>query len=189
MRIGTSLPPDVQKVFDQVSAEFVGKMGKTWDEIDGSGMEFAGKRGNKVIALSKEEDARWVAAVRPLLDDYIKEVKAKGLPPATKPSSSASATSGGTGSRGRKRPCPERGAGKEAGRGAIPEHLLGGPSSAGGASTDRRAPRPWIDAVSDALATLSRSPRPPIFAASFPPYFSLYPGRRRSRGLRRRQRS
>jgi TRAP-type C4-dicarboxylate transport system substrate-binding protein len=75
-----SLPPDVQNVFDQVSREFVEKQGKTWDEIDKSGMEFAKKRGNKIIALSKDEDARWVAAVRPMLDGYAKEMKSKGLP-------------------------------------------------------------------------------------------------------------
>ena len=44
------------------------------------GLDFAKKRGNKIITLSKEEDARWVAAVRPVIDEYVKSVKAKGLP-------------------------------------------------------------------------------------------------------------
>ncbi len=75
-----SLPPDVQTVMDQVSHEWIEKQGKVWDEIDKSGLEFTKKRGNKVIALSKEEEARWVAAVRPVIDEYVKGVKAKGLP-------------------------------------------------------------------------------------------------------------
>jgi hypothetical protein len=30
--------------------------------------------------LSKEEDARWLKAVQPILSDYVKETTAKGLP-------------------------------------------------------------------------------------------------------------
>ncbi len=75
-----TLPADVQAVMEQVSHEWIEKQGKVWDQIDKSGLEFTKKRGNKVIALSKEEDARWKAAVRPVIDNYIKGVKAKGLP-------------------------------------------------------------------------------------------------------------
>lgn len=75
-----SLPPDIQKVFEEVSEEWIEKTGKSWDEIDKSGMEFVKKRGNTVISLSKEEDERWVKAVRPVLDDYVKSMKEKGLP-------------------------------------------------------------------------------------------------------------
>ncbi len=75
-----SLPPDIQKIFDQVSSEWIEKQGKVWDEIDKSGREYTLKRGNKIIPLSKEENARWAAAVRPLLDKYSKDVTAKGLP-------------------------------------------------------------------------------------------------------------
>ena len=35
---------------------------------------------NKIIYLPKEEDARWATAVKPLLDEYLKSMKAKGLP-------------------------------------------------------------------------------------------------------------
>ena len=38
------------------------------------------KRGNKVIKLSAEENARWVAKAQPLFDRYVKKMKAKGLP-------------------------------------------------------------------------------------------------------------
>lgn len=75
-----SLPPDVQKVFDEVSKEWIVKQGKVWDEIDKEGHDFAKAKGMKDIALSKEEDARWAAKVRPLLDEYAKNAKGKGLP-------------------------------------------------------------------------------------------------------------
>ena len=38
------------------------------------------KLGNKIIPLSKQENERWANAVRPLLDDYVNNMKAKGLP-------------------------------------------------------------------------------------------------------------
>ncbi len=75
-----SLPPDVQKVMEDVSKEWIVKQGQTWDAIDQEGYDFTKKRGNKIIALSKEEDARWAQAVRPILDDYAKAAKGKGLP-------------------------------------------------------------------------------------------------------------
>lgn len=75
-----ALPADVKKVFEDVSKEWIDKQGKLWDDIDKEGYEFQKKRGNKIIALSKEEDARWAAAVKPVLDDYAKNAKAKGVP-------------------------------------------------------------------------------------------------------------
>jgi len=75
-----ALPPDVQKIMEDVSREWIAKQGQTWDAIDKEGYEFTKKRGNKIIALSKEEDARWAAAVKPILDEYVKNMKAKGIP-------------------------------------------------------------------------------------------------------------
>jgi hypothetical protein len=35
-----------------------------------------------MLPLSKEEDARWAQAVKPLLNDYVEEMKTKNLPGA-----------------------------------------------------------------------------------------------------------
>ncbi len=75
-----SLPPDVQKAIEQINQEWIEKAGKVWDDIDTEGKQVATKRGNKVIHLTKEEEARWVAKTKPLLDDYVKVTKEKGLP-------------------------------------------------------------------------------------------------------------
>jgi len=75
-----SLPPDIQKVFEEVSKEYIAKQGQIWDKIDKDGYDFTKARGNQVISLSKEEDAKWAAKVKPLLDEYAKNTKAKGLP-------------------------------------------------------------------------------------------------------------
>jgi TRAP-type C4-dicarboxylate transport system substrate-binding protein len=75
-----SLPPDIQKIFNEVSAEYADKQGKLWDEIDKLGYDWSATKGHKVIALSKEEDAKWAAAVKPIYEKYAAEVQAKGLP-------------------------------------------------------------------------------------------------------------
>lgn len=75
-----SLPPDVQKIIENINKEWIDPTGRLWDQIDKSGKEFTLKRGNKVITLTKEEDARWARAVKPVLDDYVKYAQQKGVP-------------------------------------------------------------------------------------------------------------
>jgi TRAP-type transport system periplasmic protein len=76
-----ALPEDVRKAIDQVSAEWMEKTGKLWDDVDKSGKEFFLKLGErKIISLSKDENQRWANAARPVLDGYVKAMKEKGLP-------------------------------------------------------------------------------------------------------------
>lgn len=75
-----SLPPDIQKIFTEVNEEWIEKQARAWDEIEKEGIDFTQKRGNKIIRLTKEEDARWAAAVKPIVDEYVKTTNAKGLP-------------------------------------------------------------------------------------------------------------
>ena len=75
-----SLSPDVQKAIEAVNLEWIEKTGKGWDEIDKEGKEFTLSKGNQVIALSKEEDEKWAKLVRPILDEYVANMKTKNLP-------------------------------------------------------------------------------------------------------------
>ncbi len=75
-----SIPPESQKIIEQVNQEWIEKHGRLWDQWDKEGKEFSLKRGNKVINLSAEENARWSAKAQPLFDDYVKRTKEKGLP-------------------------------------------------------------------------------------------------------------
>jgi len=75
-----SLPGDIQRIFEQVSEEWIEKQGRLWDEIDREGIAFARSRGKKIISLSAEENSRWALAVKPLIDEYIRNTHAKGLP-------------------------------------------------------------------------------------------------------------
>ena len=75
-----TLPPGVQKIIEQVNKEWIEKTGRLWEAIDKSGREYDLKRGNEIIVLPKEEDERWAKAVRPILDEYVANMKEKGLP-------------------------------------------------------------------------------------------------------------
>jgi TRAP-type C4-dicarboxylate transport system substrate-binding protein len=75
-----SLPADIQNIIEKMNEEWIEKHGRAWDEIDKAGKEFTIKLGNKIISVSKEENERWAKAVRPILDDYVNNMKAKGLP-------------------------------------------------------------------------------------------------------------
>ncbi len=75
-----SLPGDVRKVFQEVSKEWIAKHGEAWDSSDKAGRDFTLSLGNKIISLSAEESARWAKATQPVIDGYVKEKGAKGLP-------------------------------------------------------------------------------------------------------------
>jgi len=75
-----ALPKDIQKIFEDVSREWTDVHGKAWDTSDADGRAFTLGLGNQIIELSPKEAARWKKAVRPTINEYIKETEAKGLP-------------------------------------------------------------------------------------------------------------
>jgi TRAP-type C4-dicarboxylate transport system substrate-binding protein len=75
-----SLPADIQKVFTDVSNEWVEYTGKEWNRIEIEGFQHGKKVGHTFIYLTPQEQARWRNAVKPLQDNYIKAMQAKGLP-------------------------------------------------------------------------------------------------------------
>ena len=77
-----SLPGDVQKVIDEVSAEWPEKQGLAWNKLDKMGKDFSLQKGNLCISLSPEESARWAKAVEPVVNKYIETRSKKGLPAA-----------------------------------------------------------------------------------------------------------
>lgn len=75
-----SIPPGDQKIIEQINSEWIEKHGKGWDEIDKAGKDFTVGRGNKIIALSVDENRKWERTLKPLYDEYVKSMKEKGLP-------------------------------------------------------------------------------------------------------------
>jgi TRAP-type transport system periplasmic protein len=76
-----SLPPDIQRIFEQVSEEYAEKMGRAWDDADREAEEWVRQKGeHKFVKASKEDVAKAREKVKPLLNDYVQNMKAKNLP-------------------------------------------------------------------------------------------------------------
>ncbi len=76
-----SLPQDSRKVIEEVSLEWIEKTGRVWDEvIDREAIEYAETKGLKVFKISPEEQAVSVEKMKPILDDYVANMKKLGLP-------------------------------------------------------------------------------------------------------------
>jgi len=73
------LSEDVKKAFTEVSNEYIAVHGKVWDDADAEGLTFIQGLGNKVIELPETEAAAWKASVKPVIDDYVKAAKEKGI--------------------------------------------------------------------------------------------------------------
>jgi TRAP-type transport system periplasmic protein len=75
-----SISPEDQKTIEAINEEFSEKQAKLWDSQNQVGKDLFLQKGGKIIKLTKEEDARWTKAVSPMLDEYVANMKAKGLP-------------------------------------------------------------------------------------------------------------
>lgn len=73
------LPENIKAVFEEVNAEFEEKIAQGWNEIDIAGSEFFKSKGGQIIQLSDDEAKRWNDAVKPVIDNYIKETAQKGV--------------------------------------------------------------------------------------------------------------
>jgi TRAP-type C4-dicarboxylate transport system substrate-binding protein len=73
-----SLPADIKKVFDDLSAEFSEKYAVQWNQTDIDGREFLKSQGGTVIYLTDAEAAKWTQALQPVVLDYKNGLMAKG---------------------------------------------------------------------------------------------------------------
>ncbi len=75
-----SLPPDIQKIIDTMSYEYMEKYAAMWDDMEKNSKAALVKGGTKIISLTQEEEARWVERAKPVFDDYLYRMKLLGLP-------------------------------------------------------------------------------------------------------------
>ncbi|KNZ68333.1 extracellular solute-binding protein [Thermincola ferriacetica] len=76
-----SLPPDVQKVIDELGPEMARWTGEYHDNHVQEALKWSAREyGLQVVTLSEEEKAKWDAKLKPLQDKLVKDLKAKGLP-------------------------------------------------------------------------------------------------------------
>lgn len=72
------LPADMKKLVDTMSGEFQERAARMWNDIELDGKQFGTEKGVNYIELSPQEAARWQKAVEPVIDDYVKQLTAKG---------------------------------------------------------------------------------------------------------------
>lgn len=75
-----ALPPDIQKIFDDVGAEWVDVHGNAWDEADKAGRDFVTGLKKPIHGLAADQEAQWTQAVQPMFADYQVRMEKQGLP-------------------------------------------------------------------------------------------------------------
>jgi TRAP-type C4-dicarboxylate transport system substrate-binding protein len=75
-----ALSPADQKAIEKINDEYNEKIAKMWVTMDDSAKAFAKTKGVTFLTVSKEEEAATAQKMKPILDEYVKMAKSKGLP-------------------------------------------------------------------------------------------------------------
>ena len=75
-----AISPADQKAIEKINDEYSEKFGKQWVELDNNAMAFAKGKGVIFLPVSKEDEAATAQKMKPILDEYVKMAKSKGLP-------------------------------------------------------------------------------------------------------------
>ena len=76
------MPKDLQHVIEKINDEWFEKQAKLWDELDSEARDFLVKSGHKFVKATPEDEAKMRQRMQPILDKYVSDMKAKGLPGA-----------------------------------------------------------------------------------------------------------
>lgn len=74
-----SLSKADQEAIEKINQEWIPKHGEAWDASDQKGRDLMEKQKRTLIVLTPEESARWGAAVKPVLEEWVKKTAEKGL--------------------------------------------------------------------------------------------------------------
>jgi TRAP-type C4-dicarboxylate transport system substrate-binding protein len=81
MKMWNSLPPDVQKVFDELSGVKLSmKQGEGFDIRAREGFDSAKSLGYQIYELTPAEKKAWAEKAKPVCDAWIADMEKKGLP-------------------------------------------------------------------------------------------------------------
>jgi len=73
------LPADVQEIFNKASEEYKEKFATMWNMTEVRGKKYGMEHNIEFIELSQQEAARWKESVSPVIDEYEKDMVAKGF--------------------------------------------------------------------------------------------------------------
>jgi TRAP-type C4-dicarboxylate transport system substrate-binding protein len=74
-----AIPPDLQKVIEEINKEWIKKHAAAWDSSDMEGLVYFLNQGGTVFGLDKKEAEKWKRAVAPVINDYVADMKKKGF--------------------------------------------------------------------------------------------------------------
>lgn len=74
------ISPEDQKAIEKINEEYIEKFGKQWVELDNKAKEFSKTKGVTFVSVSKQEEEETAKKMKPVLDEYVKMAKSKGLP-------------------------------------------------------------------------------------------------------------
>ena len=74
-----ALSPDIQKIVEDTSRQWIDVHGQRWDEADQAGRAYTTSLKNEIITLEEAESQRWKEKVRPIIDAYISGTTAHQL--------------------------------------------------------------------------------------------------------------
>ena len=72
------LPPDIKAIFNTLVGEYKELYILMWNSVDFNGKAFGMKKGVEFIDLPPSELPKWQAAVKPVIDNYVKKMAGKG---------------------------------------------------------------------------------------------------------------
>jgi TRAP-type transport system periplasmic protein len=72
------LPNDIKDIFDELCGEYKEKFALAWNASDFPGEAFGKEHGVQYIELPKDEFNRWIDAMKPVFDNYVKSMVDKG---------------------------------------------------------------------------------------------------------------
>jgi TRAP-type C4-dicarboxylate transport system substrate-binding protein len=73
------LPPDIKAIFDKLVGEYKEQYILTWNAVDFIGKSFGLAKGVEIIELPPSELPKWQAAVKPVIEGYVKRLVGKGF--------------------------------------------------------------------------------------------------------------
>lgn len=77
-----AISPADQKAIEKINDTYAEKFGNQWVRLDKAAEEFAKSKGVDFITVSAAENAATAKKMQPILDKYVADMKAKGLPSA-----------------------------------------------------------------------------------------------------------
>jgi TRAP-type C4-dicarboxylate transport system substrate-binding protein len=75
-----AISPADQKAIEKINEEYIEKFGKGWVELDEKAVTFAKGKGVTFVKVSKQDETFTAQKMQPILADYVKMTKSKGLP-------------------------------------------------------------------------------------------------------------